>query len=482
MNRALSAYGLPLAAGMALSLGQEPVALPVTILPALVLFALLSQGLDPRAAAGRAWLVGVGYFGLTLTWIVNPFYVEADLYSWMAPFAAVLLPAGLAAFWAVGVWIAFRIGRGMGAWALGLILAELARAHLFTGFPWVQFGQGYLDTISAPLMSYIGAEGLSVLTIVLAAVAAATMRYRWAIVPVGAALMLPAFPYSPEPQISNGPVVRLVQPSAPQHEKWIPERAEAFYRRMIAATEAEPPVDLVVWPETAIPYLLNYSGPILTDIADASNDTPVIFGVNREEGGLYYNSLAMVGAGGAVDAIYDKRHLVPFGEYIPFGDLLARFGIHGLAAADGAAYAAGQSGELITVPEVGGIVPLICYEGIFPSMSASAERPRALVLITNDAWFGPDAGPRQHFAQARLRAIEQGLPMVRVGNTGLTAMIDARGAVTASLPFETDGYVDALLPEAREETFFARFGSWPFVIVILLSCLAVAIRRRLISG
>lgn len=482
MNRALSAYGLPLAAGMALSLGQEPVALPVAILPALVLFALLSQGLDPRAAAGRAWLVGFGYFGLTLTWIVNPFYVEADLYSWMAPFAAVLLPAGLAAFWAAGVWVAFRIGRGMGAWALGLILAELARAHLFTGFPWVQFGQGYLDTISAPLMSYIGAEGLSVLTIVLAAVAAATMRYRWAIVPVCAALMLPAFRYSPEPQISNGPVVRLVQPSAPQHEKWIPERAEAFYRRMIAATEAEPPVDLVVWPETAIPYLLNYSGPILTDIADASNDTPVIFGVNREEGGLYYNSLAMVGAGGAVDAIYDKRHLVPFGEYIPFGDLLARFGIHGLAAADGAAYAAGQSGELITVPEVGGIVPLICYEGIFPSMSASAERPRALVLITNDAWFGPDAGPRQHFAQARLRAIEQGLPMVRVGNTGLTAMIDARGAVTASLPFETVGYVDALLPEAREETFFARFGSWPFVIVILLSCLAVAIRRRLISG
>ena len=482
MNRALSAYGLPLAAGMALSLGQEPVALPVAILPALVLFALLLQGLDARAAAGRAWLVGFGYFGLTLTWIVNPFYVEADLYSWMAPFAAVLLPAGLAAFWAAGVWVAFRIGRGMAAWALGLILAELARAHLFTGFPWVQFGQGYLDTISASLMAYIGAEGLSVLIIVVAAVAAAAMRYRSAIIPVCAALLLPAVTYSPDPQPSDGPVVRLVQPSAPQDEKWIPERAEAFYRRMIAATEAEPPVDLVVWPETAIPYLLNYSGPILTDIADASNDTPVIFGVNREEGGLYYNSLAMVGAGGAVDAIYDKRHLVPFGEYIPFGDLLARFGIHGLAAADGAAYAAGQSGDLITVPEVGGILPLICYEGIFPSMSASAERPRALVLITNDAWFGPDAGPRQHFAQARLRAIEQGLPMVRVGNTGLTAMIDARGAVTASLPFEKVGYVDATLPQARAETIFARFGSWPLVIVILLSCSAVAIRRRIISG
>lgn len=482
MNRALSAYGLPLAAGMALSLGQEPVALPVTILPALVLFALLLQGLDARAAAGRAWLVGFGYFGLTLTWIVNPFYVEADLYSWMAPFAVVMLPAGLAAFWAAGMWVAFRIGQGVAAWALGLILAELARAHLFTGFPWVQFGQGYLDTISAPLMAYIGAEGLSVLIIVVAGVAAAMMRYRWAIIPACVALLLPAIPYSPEPQPSDGPVVRLVQPSAPQDEKWIPERAEAFYRRMIAATEAEPPVDLVVWPETAIPYLLNYSGPILTDIADSSNDTPVIFGVNREEGGLYYNSLAMVGAGGAVDAIYDKRHLVPFGEYIPFGDLLARFGIHGLAAADGAAYAAGQSGDLITVPEVGGILPLICYEGIFPSMSASAERPRALVLITNDAWFGPDAGPRQHFAQARLRAIEQGLPMVRVGNTGLTAMIDARGAVTASLPFETVGYVDATLPQARAETIFARFGSWPFVIVILLSCSAVAIRRRIISG
>lgn len=482
MNRALSAYGLPLAAGMALSLGQEPVALPVAILPALVLFALLLQGLDARAAARRAWLVGFGYFGLTLTWIVNPFYVEADLFAWMAPFAAVLLPAGLASFWAAGVWIAFRIGRGGAAWALGLILAELARAHLFTGFPWVQFGQGYLDTISAPVMAYIGAEGLSVLIIVLAAVAAVAMRYRWAIIPVCAAVLLPAVPYSPEPQTSDGPVVRLVQPNAPQAEKWIPERAEVFYRRMIEATEAEPPVDLVIWPETAIPYLLNYSGPMLTAIAEASSDTPVIFGVNREVDGLYYNSLAMVGAGGSVDAVYDKRHLVPFGEYIPFGDLLARFGIHGLAAADGAAYAAGQSGDLITVPEIGGILPLICYEGIFPDMSASPERPRALVLVTNDAWFGPDAGPRQHFAQARLRAIEQGLPMVRVGNTGLTAMIDARGVVTASLPFETVGYVDATLPNARAETFFARFGSWPFVIVILLSCSAVAIRRRIISG
>ena len=176
---------------------------------------------------------------------------------------------------------------------------------------------------------------------------------------------------------------------------------------------------------------------------------------------------------------YDKRHLVPFGEFIPGGDLLARFGIHGLATSDGAGFAAGTTPPRINLPGIGDAIPLICYEGIFAEeIGDGGVRPRLLLLITNDAWFGAAAGPYQHLAQARLRAIEQGLPMVRVANTGVSAMIDARGRIVDALPLNTQGALDVALPPARAVTVYARFGDWLLFGILTFLTLGCYIAQR----
>jgi apolipoprotein N-acyltransferase len=231
---------------------------------------------------------------------------------------------------------------------------------------------------------------------------------------------------------------------------------------MITMTGQGSRPDLIVWPETAVPYLLNHVHGDLVLMAEAARGAPLVFGIQRRDENLhYYNSLVVMGQGGALRSTYDKRHLVPFGEYIPGGDLLGQFGIHGLATSDGAGFAAGSAPPRITIPGIGDAVPMICYEGIFAEeIGVIGDRPRLLLLITNDAWFGAAAGPLQHLAQARLRAIEQGLPMVRVANTGVSAMIDPYGRIVASLPLNSHGALDVALPAAHAATVYARFSDW----------------------
>ncbi|WP_194097995.1 apolipoprotein N-acyltransferase [Marivivens aquimaris] len=472
-------FGAPVLAGLLMMLGQEPLNFAYLIVPALVLWAITSSS-APKVAAFQAWLAGVAYFGPMLRWIEYPFRVEADIYGWMAPFAAALLPMGLALFWAVSMWIAVRLGRGRAAWALGLILGEIGRAYLFTGFPWGQFAQSYLDTFAIHAVPFVGAYGLTVLIIMLtAALASLIIRHRFSAllaVFIGGAI---ALPYSPEPTISDGPMVRLVQPNARQEDKWDPDKMQVFYRRLIQSTMAGETPDLVVWPETSVPYLLNYAGDVIEQVSDVARGAPVVVGINREEDMLYYNSMVVVGRGGELLDTYDKRHLVPFGEYVPFGNLLAEFGIHGLAANEGSGFSEGTGSHLIEFANIGKVRPLICYEGIFPSLSHSDERPRALMLITNDGWFGPDAGPMQHLAQARLRAIEQGLPLIRVANTGVTAMIDSRGVITASMGMGEEGYIDAPLPVASAPTVYSKLTNIPLVILIVLTAgIAILARRK----
>ncbi|WP_373051397.1 apolipoprotein N-acyltransferase, partial [Thalassovita aquimarina] len=270
------------------------------------------------------------------------------------------------------------------------------------------------------------------------------------------------------------PVVRLVQPNAPQHQKWDPEFIPTFFRRTVEATAAAPRPDLIVWPETSVPVYLEYADETLAVIAGAAKGVPVILGAQRAEGQRIYNAAAVLDSSGAVTQVYDKHHLVPFGEYMPFGDLLAGFGIHGLAANEGAGFSAGPGPRLFDLGALGTALPLICYEAVFPQDVAGApERPGFLLQITNDAWFGRFSGPYQHLAQARLRAIEQGLPMARVANTGVSAVIDARGRVTGSLPLGQAGWIDLPLPAPAAPTIYARIGDLFAAAAILLLFLAV---------
>ena len=462
--------------GALAALGQAPVgAWPVTLLALAVVFGLFRMTDGWRQAAWLGWLIGTGYFLLALNWIVEPFLVDVARHGWMAPFALMALGAGLALFWALGLGVGRVMGGGLPGFIGGMGLAELVRGFVFTGFPWAQPGHVLIDTPLLHWAAWLGAPGL--LTLVLLASAliwrVATARHVPSV--LGLLALLALWPLgawrTPEAGAApEAPTVRLVQPNAPQHEKWDPDKIQMFYERQLrfsAAGEGARP-DLIVWPETAVPVVLNRAGPTLETISRVAGGVPVVLGIQRFDGPRLYNSLAYVEAGGTVTAAYDKHHLVPFGEYMPFGDLLAQWGIHGLASNAGQGYSAGPGARVIDLGALGRALPLICYEGVFSrDLRAAPERADFLLLITNDAWFGRISGPYQHLAQARLRSAEMGLPMIRVANTGVSAMIDAAGRVTARIPMGEAGWRDAPLPPPLPPTLYARLGDAPMILVFL---------------
>lgn len=443
--------------------------------------ALFLNAASARRAALTGWLFGTGYFLFGLSWIIEPFQVDAERHAWMAPFALLFLAAGLALFWGAAFWLAARLGRS-GSRLLALLaawsLAEFARAYVFTGFPWAAFGQFWIDTPAAQLLPWTGPHGLAMLTLA-ATLPLALLPHRplAALAPPAAACaLLLAMPQPPEARLTDTSV-RLVQPNAPQHQKWHPDYAWGFVRRQLEYTAAGARPDLVVWPETSVPVFLEKGHPVLETIAEAARGAQVVMGIQRSENRRYRNSLIALDDAGNVAALYDKAHLVPFGEYVPFGDFWARFGIFGLASVAGSGYAPGPGAQVIDLA-AGSALPLICYEAVFPQdVNAAPERPGMLIQITNDAWFGTRSGPYQHLVQARMRAAEQGLPMVRAANTGVSAMIDPYGRMLESIPLGEAGYADSLLPAPLPPTFYSRSGDWP-VFLLAAALLGVAIRRR----
>ncbi|MCB5199480.1 apolipoprotein N-acyltransferase [Loktanella sp. TSTF-M6] len=433
---------------------------------------VLAQAPTLRLALTAVLAVGLGYFGFTLRWLIEPFLVDAATWGWAAPFGVSLMALRETLFWVAGVAVARWVGAGrLPALVLCLTLAEALRGYLFTGFPWGLIGHALIPT---PLAQVAALGGPHLLTLVILTVAAGLVyvvqRHWWGSVPlIVAACAWPLLAPGPAPA-TDGPMVRIVQPNAPQDEKWDPASNAVFFDRMMAATRADPVPDLIVWPETAIPVRLDFAWPELEIMSEAARGAPLITGINRVQDDQYYNSLIVLGRGAQVMDIYDKSHLVPFGEYVPFGDLLKSMGVRGLAPSDGGGFAKGLPRQsLIDLPGIGPARALICYEGIFAEeVAVPGARPRLLVMITNDAWFGRAAGPQQHLAQARLRAIEQGLPMVRSANTGISAMIDAQGRVLASLPLGEAGHIDAPLPPADPVTVYARAGDWPALLLVLL--------------
>jgi apolipoprotein N-acyltransferase len=367
---------------------------------------------------------------------------------------------------------------------LCLTLAELGRAYLLTGFPWAGISQVWVGWGGALSLAWIGPHGLTALTLLLAGlpllVGGRRARQALALLPLLVfwglgEVALRALPAA----ASDGPVVRLVQPNAAQHEKWDPVRATFFLDRQLAFTAAAPRPDLVVWPETSLQMLLNHAGSALERVAEAADGAPVVVGAQREAGGRYYNSLALLGGAGALEAIHDKHHLVPFGEYIPLRGLADLLGLGALADQQGSGFAPGPGPRLLDFGALGHGLPLICYEAVFPQHArVPGARPDFLIQITNDAWFGQYSGPFQHLAQARMRAIEQGLPMIRVANTGVSAMIDGHGRILAALPLGEAGLVDAPLPPPLAATLYARTGDLPALAVMLLALAAVLLWRR----
>ncbi|RFP85772.1 apolipoprotein N-acyltransferase [Rhodobacteraceae bacterium 63075] len=475
-------------AGATASLGLAPFELwPIALFGLAFLFVIAPSASGRKQAFWTGWAAATGYFAVALAWIVEPFFVDPWRHGWMAPFALVLLAGGLALFWGAAFAAAHR--KGPLALAAALALAELARAYLLTGFPWALIGYLWLPSPMALYGAWIGPHGLTLLTLLIAAglslrvtgnrlAAYGVLFATVLLLSVAPRLIAPA----PEPG-EDAPLIRLIQPNAAQREKWDPDLIPLFYERQLGYTragdEASRRPDLVVWPETAIPWLLSRAGPALDQISEAAGPAPVVLGVQRFEGRALHNSLLLIGPDGSQEALYDKHHLVPFGEYIPYGDALGRFGIAGLAAQAGNGYAPGPGPRTIEIGGIGTALPLICYEAVFPQdVRGAPERPDLLLQITNDAWFGRFSGPYQHLDQARMRAIEQGLPMIRAANTGISALIGPRGEVRASLALGEAGFLDAPLPAPLPPTPYARSGDLPALLAALLVFAGAGLQAR----
>ncbi len=482
-------FAVFVALGVAGALGQAPYDLwPATICALAIMLALHKPCTQPRRAAFQAWGFGLGYFAFSLRWIVEPFLVDTARHGWMAPFALVLMAAGAGLFWAVAGYIAARLAPGRALFVgLFIVGAEVTRSLILTGFPWALIGHVWVETPIAQLAAF-GGPHLLTLVAVLAAWAVTLIGTGRAA--AGAAVLaalgfgvVPGLSGATLPPAADAPVVRLVQPNAPQHQKWDPAFRNLFVDRMIDLTGAGEVPDLVVWPETSVPFLLNHIQDDMSPLVEAARGVTLVFGIQRaDELQQYRNSLVVMGPGGQVQSIYDKEHLVPFGEYVPGAALLGRAGATGLARNLGTGFTPGIGQGPISLPGIGAAIPLICYESIFAEeINDGGDRPRLLLLITNDAWFGKAAGPYQHLAQARLRAIEQGLPMVRVANTGVTAMIDARGRIIQMIPLGQDGAIDVALPPALPETAYTRWGDLPVLLLLVGSILMQILMQRRIS-
>ena len=484
----LLAAALALCGGIAAALGHAPFHLWFLAVPgfALLIWQVSDAGTAWRAF-GRGWLAGLGYFGVALHWIVEPFLVDAATHGWMAPFALALLAGGLALFWGLAGAVAFRIGSTPGgraiALALTLTVAELLRGHIFTGFPWALPAYIWADMPLRVAVALTGSYGLSFLTLFAAALPRAMPR---PVLGAVAAILLfgglGAFGHiaGNDQRGDTLPLgqVRFLQPNVAQTEKWDPEKAPQHIEQMLALTRGKKGQpnrhDMVVWPEVAVVYPLDAAGALLARASEAAGGKTLITGINRREDGNWYNSLAVVGAGGTVVETYDKVHLVPFGEYIPFqlGFLRA------MAGATGNGFTSGAAVRLFDTP-LGRALPLICYEGIFPGHIFRAEtRPDYLLLLTNDAWFGSFAGPFQHLDQARFRAAEHRLPVIRVANKGISAVIDPFGNVSTSLSLDRSAYSDWQVSGKAGVTLYSKTGDLPLIVLLFVTLSALSLMKR----
>lgn len=477
----------------------------------------INAGRNLRAALWRGWAFGFGYQLAGLYWIGFSFLVQAERFAALMPFAILALTASLGLFFGFAG-VLFRSIRGrvpsglprIALLALVIMVAEWLRGHIFTGFPWNILG--YALTMPLPLMQWTGLFGIYVLTAVTVITLASPVILLAApvqprplrqilmttVVPLTLALIYGLWQLSANPTVLNKDVrLRLVQPAFSQREKFDPQMRGPIFRRHLelsaegfsetaGSQEGSKPTH-VIWPEAAIPFFVRRDKSALRAIADALPDhVQVIAGTFRinaspevpNEAVVSYrvfNSALTIGGDGQVKSIYDKIHLVPFGEYLPAQKMLNALGFENLTRTSGGLEPGRGPRRLMRIDGLPPVAMLICYEASFPQdVVQGAERPGLLINLTNDAWFGTTTGPYQHLHQTRLRAVEQGLPMLRSANTGVSAIVDPVGRLLASLPLNATGVIDSSLPKAVRTPIYARAG-WIieslFAIALVLSIL-----------
>ncbi|WP_300975135.1 apolipoprotein N-acyltransferase [Sphingomonas sp. LHG3406-1] len=506
-----AAPGLKAAAGAAFLLGLASAFgfAPVGWWPLMPLaFAGLAWLLGRTETLGRAlligWLFGVGQFILGLNWIATAFTYQAAMPVWLGWIAVFLLSLYLAIYPALGVGLAWRFGRRSPlalvlALAGGWALTEWLRATMFTGFAWNPVGVTLLDTFWRHDAAAIGTYGLSMLVILLGgcfALALASARRTAALLTLSilAIGLLGWRPWS-VPQVATGKSVRIVQPNIGQEDKWREGLDEEAFQRLARLSAGGTGPRLLFWPEVAVPVPYQLEGPpparLTASLPPATRAGRLLRPGDLLVTGAFAlvideqqnivgstNSVMPITPSGRILGRYDKAHLVPYGEYLPMRPLLTAIGLSQLAPGVGDTLP-GPGPRNLDLPGWGRMGLQICYEIIFSGEVVDPERrPDFLFNPSNDAWFGA-WGPPQHLAQARLRAAEEGLPIIRSTPTGISAVIDARGGLVRSLPWRTAGVIDADLPLPKAPTFFARHGNIvPLTLAFLLLILAVGMDAR----
>lgn len=462
------------------------------------------------AAALSGWFFGFGYFLAGLYWVGHAFLVDADIFGWLLPFAVVALPAGMAIYMALGfalarlVWTrdASRI-LSLGA---ALTATEWLRGHLFSGFPWNALGATLTGPLAfAQIASLIGLWGLTLIAILIFAAPATLFDDRsntkrpW-LAPLLAACGLIALAIFGTARLSANPAgqetatrLRIMQPNLSQDVRFnYAAKADVMRHYLNLSARSTSPgssgiggADILIWPESAFPFFLAREPDALAQIASLLPQGAVLITGAVRPPSLQpnakttraYNSIYTIDHQGTILDAYDKLHLVPFGEYLPFQNAMEKLGFQQLTKLRGG-YIPGTRRRAIALKNAPPVLPLICYEVIFPGeVSGAGERAGWIVNLTNDGWFGKSSGPYQHLQQARLRAIEEGLPIVRAANTGISAIIDPMGRMLAHLPLGTEGVLDARLPRAISAPFYTRSGDVPLALAVAILFL-VALRRR----
>ena len=495
---------LALAVGAASAFAFQPYALwPLMPLAFAALCELVARAPTLRRALLVGWGFAVGQFVIGLNWIATAFTFQAAMPAWLGWIAVVLLSFYLAAFMMLASGLAWKFGRERrlalvlalaGAWAI----CEYLRGTMFTGFAWNPAGVALVDTPWRPVSRFIGTYGLTLLVVLSGGALWLAARREWrpaaaTALAIGLLLLLPQ---PPSGAVGQGRPISIVQPNIPQEDKWREGLSDEAFLRLAALSRGGTSPRLLFWPEVAVPEPFQILGadqrplalrlPSIPRAVQSLRPDDLLltgaFALKADAAGEIVantNSVFALDRGGRVLGRYDKAHLVPYGEYLPMRPILSAIGLSQLAPGQGDT-TSGPGPRTIALPGGWGKVGLqICYEIIFSGEVVDrANRPDFLFNPSNDAWFGR-WGPPQHLAQARLRAAEEGIPVIRSTPTGISAVVDARGALLHALPWRQAGAIETVLPAPLPGGPFARLGNIiPLALGFILLLAAIALARR----
>lgn len=489
--------------GALAALALPPVGLvPVLLVAIPGLVWMLDAAEDGWGAFGAGWWWGLGWFTAGLYWIANALLIEPDKFGWMIPFATVGLSGLCACFLALAT-LAVRLSGVSGAGRVLVLaatwtLADWTREWIFTGFPWNPLGSVW-DAVPALLQlgALMGVFGLTAFTVLVFGLPAVLLDFaplRGRLVALGVALALVAGGMAwgsvrlhAEDVLVPGVRLRLVQAAVSQRHMWRDDLREAQLVDHVELSKAPgwEGVTHVIWPETAAPFVLDMDPGRRALVASAAPPGGMVLtGAPRvTPAGVQpfqvWNSLMAIDGAGIVQGIYDKVHLVPFGEYVPLRRWLP---IDKISKGGGADFSSGEGLRTLVLPGLPPVGPSICYESVFPAEVVGRDQPRPgwLLIVTNDGWFGDSAGPYQHLAAGRMRAVEEGLPVVRAANSGISAVFDGHGREIARLGLSRRGVVDAGLPRPLPPTPYGRFGNAvPLSLAGALALLGLGLGWRL---